>query len=78
MTNDLSSRLFEHFENRGKPETFAGRFYCYQLIYYERYEQPQMAIDREKQIKRWTRAKKEKLIATRNPEWFFLNNEVIE
>lgn len=32
------------------------------------------AIAREKQLKRWSRAKKEALIATKNPKWDFLNN----
>lgn len=37
MTNDLERRLIEHRQNKGKPETFAGRYYCYNLIYYERH-----------------------------------------
>ena len=35
VTNNLSRRLSEHFENAGQPETFAGRYHCYNLIYYE-------------------------------------------
>lgn len=35
VTNNLQQRMFQHYENRGKPETFAGKYYCYNLIYFE-------------------------------------------
>lgn len=73
MTNDLKERLIEHYNNRGDPETFAGRYYCYKLIYYEAYQTAQEAIEREKELKKWRREKKEALINTVNPEWEFLN-----
>ena len=46
------------------------------LIYFERFEDVNFAIDREKQIKGWTRIKKEDLIKEFNPNWKFLNNEI--
>ncbi len=73
MTNELSKRLNEHYENRGDPETFAGRYYCYKLIYYEAYKTFQKAIEREKELKKWRREKKETLIDSGNPNWEFLN-----
>lgn len=73
MTNKLSKRLNEHFENRGDPETFAGKYYCYKLIYYEAYKTSQQAIEREKELKKWRREKKERLINNVNPDWEFLN-----
>jgi putative endonuclease len=73
FTNSLVRRLSEHKENRGKPKTFAGRNYCYLLIYYEVYQYVNNAIAREKQLKKWSRAKKEALIATMNPQWNSLN-----
>ena len=76
VTNDLQVRLSQHAENAGKPQTFAGRYYCYNLIYWERFVTPIDAIDREKQLKGWTRAKKEKLINAMNPQWIFLNDEI--
>lgn len=76
ITNNLSRRLSEHFENAGQPETFAGRYYCYNLVYYELTSDVNVAIAREKEIKKWSRSKKNDLIATLNPEWRFLNNEV--
>jgi predicted GIY-YIG superfamily endonuclease len=46
ITNDLARIMLEHFENRGKPETFAGKFYCYKLIYWERFSDVNDAIAR--------------------------------
>lgn len=76
VTNDLPKRLSEHFENRGKEETFAGRYHCYNLVYYERFQFIDHAILREKEIKKWNREKKDKLISSINPGWNFLNDEV--
>ena len=78
VTNDLNQRLTEHYLNRGKSNTFAGRYYCYYLLYYEHYEYIDDAIDREKQIKGWSRKKKIKLIREMNPQYEFLNEEVME
>jgi len=76
VTNDLKRRLFEHQENKGKNNTFAGKFYCYKLIYFEYFENIEHAIDREKQIKNWIRKKKENIIEIKNPTWNFLNDEI--
>lgn len=73
VTNDMRRRIEEHFENRGNPNTFAGRYFCYNLVHYEFFEHVGDAIAREKEIKGWTRAKKNALIATRNPQWLTLN-----
>jgi len=73
VTNNLTRRIKEHTENKGKFKTFAGRHYCNQLIYYEQFKYINNAIAREKQIKRWSRKKKENLIATMNPKWSILN-----
>ena len=76
VNNDLSTRLAQHFDERGKQKTFAGRYFCFNLIYFERHSDITNAIDREKEIKRWRRDKKETLINSFNPEWKFLNDEV--
>lgn len=76
VTNDLKRRLFEHQENKGSAKSFAGKYYCYNLIYFEHFQQIEHAIEREKQLKKWSRAKKEKLINTTNSKWHSLNNEV--
>jgi len=78
VTNDLAQRLIEHYVNRGQPKTFAGKFYCYNLIYYEDFQYINDAIAREKEIKGWGRKKKLDLIETINPDWTFLNPEFCE
>lgn len=77
MTNDLLRRVQEHYENRGKLDSFAGKYYCYNLIYWEHHRYVLNAIDREKELKGWMRAKKNALIAAFNPQWKFLNSEII-
>ena len=77
VTNDLERRLKEHLDDHlGERKSFAGKYFCYNLVYYEWYQYIQAAIGREKEIKGWLRAKKEKLIATFNPDWRFLNDPV--
>ena len=72
ITNNLTNRLAQHYENRGTPQTFAGRYFCYNLIYFEEYTDSLAAIAREKELKGWARTKKEALIAMQNPGWEFL------
>lgn len=76
VTNNLPARLAEHWVNRNSKPSFAGRYFCYNLIYYETFSQMQLAIAREKEIKKWRREKKEALIKLKNPEWLFLNTEI--
>jgi putative endonuclease len=78
MTNNLAERIIEHYLNRGDFNSFAGKYHCYCLVYFERYQYVNDAIGREKQIKGWTREKKNELIKEFNPEWKFLNHEVCE
>ena len=75
VTNDLYTRMLQHFYDRGG-SSFAGRYYCYNLIYWERHDNPEDAIDREKEIKKWRREKKIQLIESMNPKWQFLNSEI--
>jgi putative endonuclease len=76
VTNNLKQRLIEHWVNRGSPTTFAGRYYCYNLLYFEEFQYINDAIAREKQIKGWRREKKLNLIKGKNPDWMFLNVQV--
>ena len=78
ITNDLAVRLQQHLENCGDKNTFAGRYYCYRLVYFERFTNPTHAIEREKQLKGWRRDKKEALIKSLNPDFKFLNYIVEE
>ena len=66
VTNNIYRRVLEH--KAGEIEGFTKRYKCHNLLYYERYEDIRNAIAREKQLKRWTRDRKEELIRTINPE----------
>ncbi|OFY50245.1 MAG: endonuclease [Bacteroidetes bacterium GWF2_41_31] len=74
VTNDLERRIYEHYT--GYNEGFTKKYNCKYLIYYEHYTFIDEAIEREKQIKRWRRRKKEFLINTINPSWKFLNDDI--
>ncbi|MCF8248090.1 MAG: GIY-YIG nuclease family protein [Saprospiraceae bacterium] len=76
ITNNLPQRLREHYENRGKPGTFAGRYFCYNLVYYEWHQYVYNAIDAEKRIKDLKRSDKIVLINGFNAGWHFLNVDV--
>ena len=74
VTNNLSARLKEHESAEGNRKTFTGRYNCHYLVYYEGFDFVQDAIRREKEIKKWSRLKKESLIDMLNPEKRFLND----
>jgi len=77
VTNNLKRRLCEHqADANAVKNTFAGKYNCYFLVYYERFQLIDHAIKREKEIKGWKRDKKEKLIEDLNSEWKFLNDIV--
>lgn len=77
VTNDLRRRLDEHEQDAMSFKThFAGKYNACFLIYWERFDNIEYAIEREKQLKGWRRSKKEKLIQEFNLQWRFLNNEV--
>jgi putative endonuclease len=66
ITNDLSRRVNEH-KCKLRPG-FTAKYNVDKLVYYERYDFVQHAIQREKQIKKYSKAKKLALIKTMNPE----------
>ena len=67
MTNDLERRVAEHKEKI--IPGFTKRYNVNKLVYYEYTMDVNSAIDREKQIKKWRREKKNALVETMNPEW---------
>jgi len=77
VTNELKNRLYWHRnpELSIKPH-FTFKYKCFYLIYYEHYTEIEQAIAREKQIKGYSRAKKEVLVNRFNPEWEFLNDRI--
>ena len=68
VTNCLGLRVFQHYEHRGDPKTLTGRYHCNILVYYEGHDDINEGIRREKEIKGWSRRKKEELIQTMNPK----------
>jgi putative endonuclease len=77
VTNDLAARLYEHkMDSLNAKKTFAGKYNCIYLVYYERFQYIEHAIEREKEIKGWKREKKIRLIESLNPKWDSLNAQV--
>ena len=77
VTNDLQVRLYQHKEDAEKKgASFTGKYKCIYLVYYEHYSSIEEAIYREKQLKKWSRVKKDRLITDFNAEWTFLNDQV--
>jgi putative endonuclease len=67
VTSNLERRLYEH--QHGLIDSFTKQYGIKRLIYYEMFDDPLSAIDREKQIKRWRRSKKLALIHMVNPSF---------
>jgi len=75
MTSDLLNRIYKHKEHFYK-KSFSARYNIEYLVYYERLDNIIDVIAREKQIKKWSRSKKEVLINSMNPEWRDLWDEM--
>ena len=74
VTNDINRRVGEHKE--GQIPGFTRTYKVTRLVYYESMQDVNAAIAREKQIKRWRREKKVKLIETINRDWDDLAREI--
>ena len=66
VTDNLERRVFEH--KSGINPGFTRKYHCQNLVYYEEFSDIEQAIGREKQLKGWTRSKKDALISTMNPD----------
>ncbi|MCK5564274.1 MAG: GIY-YIG nuclease family protein [Planctomycetes bacterium] len=67
VTNSIKRRVYEHKEKQR--DGFTKRYNIVKLVYYEKFDGPSAAINREKQIKAGSRKKKVELINSLNPEW---------
>ena len=67
VTNNLQRRLYEH--KKELADGFTKRYHVHKLVYFETTTDVRAAIAREKQIKSWSRARKNALIETMNPKW---------
>ena len=66
MTNDIQRRMTEHKSEM--IDGFSKRYHTHKLVYFEEYGHSIEAISREKQLKGWTRSKKNELVLSMNPE----------
>jgi putative endonuclease len=67
VTSDLPKRIFEH--RNDMVEGFTKKYGVHHLVYFELHEDMAAAITREKQIKKWNRAWKLRVIEQQNPDW---------
>ena len=78
VTNNIQNRLSQHyFDSENAKKSFAGKYNCYYLVYYATFDSIESAIAREKELKKWRREKKDRLISSFNPNWEFLNQQVV-
>lgn len=73
VTNNLERRVFEHKNKLIKG--FTQRYNIKKLVYFETTSNIESAIEKEKQIKGWTRDKKNHLINSANPQWYDLSEQ---
>ena len=76
VTRDLVRRVYEHKHHLDR-NSFTARYNVELLVYYESTSDVEAAIEREKQIKGWNRKRKEKLIASKNPNWLDLYEDIL-
>jgi putative endonuclease len=67
ITNDIVRRIYEHRTKAVRG--FTSMYNITRLVWFEIYDDPLSAISREKELKKWKRSRKIKLIEARNPEW---------
>jgi putative endonuclease len=67
VTSDLARRIWEHREDF--VDGFTKRYGLKRLVYVEKHDEIVVAIQREKNLKHWSRAWKVRLILAENPEW---------
>ena len=67
VTNNIERRIYEH--KSGEIKGFTQKYNVHKLVYVEMYSNIDDAIKREKQLKGWSRSKKNILIETTNPDW---------
>ncbi|MFA6485804.1 MAG: GIY-YIG nuclease family protein [Candidatus Magasanikbacteria bacterium] len=74
VTNNLIRRIYEHKNNL--VDGFTKNYSIHNLVYYESYNEVENAITREKQLKKWDRKWKIRIIEEMNPHWRDLYEEL--
>jgi putative endonuclease len=72
ITTEIEARVSQH-KNGAFPNSFTSRYKIDKLVYFERFSMIPEAIAREKQLKKWSRIKKLRLIIASNPTWHDLS-----
>jgi putative endonuclease len=75
VTSDLPKRVWEH--RNDLVEGFTRKYGVHRLVYFDQFDDMAAAISREKQIKKWNRAWKLKIIEERNPNWDDLWDQIV-
>ena len=73
VTGNLPKRLYEH--RSGLVEGFTKKYNVHKLVYFEQTSDVYSAISREKQLKKWSRTKKNMLVNSVNPQWRDLSED---
>ena len=76
VTRDLVRRVYEH-KNHVDKDSFTAKYNVTKLVYFEQTTDVRSAIEREKQIKSWSRDRKTSLIFEMNPKWVDLYNQIL-
>ena len=76
VTRDLVRRVYEH-KNHVDKDSFTAKYNVTKLVYFEQTTDVRSAIEREKQIKSWSRDRKTSLIFEMNPKWMDLYNQIL-
>ena len=71
VTNNIVRRGYEH-RNDLDPGSFTAKYKVHKLVYFEVTSSSYEAVSREKQIKKWNRKRKNKLVELMNPKWLDL------
>ncbi len=75
VTSDLVKRLHQH--KSGVTEGFTAKYSVHSLVWHEVHENMESAIMREKQMKKWNRSWKLRLIEEANPDWNDLSDKIV-
>ena len=75
VTKGLVRRVYEH-KNHLDKDSFTSKYNVTKLVYFEETSDVRAAIEREKQIKSWSRNRKTDMIFEKNPNWVDLYSQI--
>lgn len=75
VTRNLIKRVWQHKEKVA--DGFTKKYNVTDMVYYEILDSPIEAIEREKQIKSWSRKRKNRLVEAENSSWKDLYDEIV-